>query len=395
MTYALKDDGTAFFGGDGGGRIYLNGINATIYSANWIKSSAEPKTSLNGNLYQLESEGMKIDLASGELLIQKNVVFEGIILTGGDFIDHRKIQLNSDGFIISRNHYEKSTPEEDEYKTINLFELKINNKDTADDVFDKISYALRTPDYLYKANSEPGSPGAGMEINLGNRTITSFNKSTLQLGGYQITGTWQGFQCLIQTAKTPSGSNRVLQIGQYYFVELGGHVHCNSITVNYDLNCSRISSSGRVEIHGYQTYGDDNVHYSLACWEGAGTTATRGNIFCGDINCFDVNCSRISSSGRVEIHGYQEYGDDNVPYSLACWKGAGTATRGNIFCGNINCFDIDCSNLKLKANNNAGGVQANWGYLYVNTTGLHVQAKEPGPEDNIGFWVRCLVGGSI
>ena len=36
MSYALKDDGTAFFGKDGRGRIYLNGNKAQIYSSGWI-----------------------------------------------------------------------------------------------------------------------------------------------------------------------------------------------------------------------------------------------------------------------------------------------------------------------------------------------------------------------
>jgi hypothetical protein len=52
MSYALKDDGTAFFGKDGRGRIYFNGNNATIQSASW-----------NFN----NPNGMKIDLDDGIL----------------------------------------------------------------------------------------------------------------------------------------------------------------------------------------------------------------------------------------------------------------------------------------------------------------------------------------
>jgi hypothetical protein len=33
MSYAFKEDGTAFLGKDGKGRIYINGNDATIYSA--------------------------------------------------------------------------------------------------------------------------------------------------------------------------------------------------------------------------------------------------------------------------------------------------------------------------------------------------------------------------
>lgn len=40
MSYAFKDDGTAFLGKDGHGRIYFNGNKATIYSAGWVANSA-------------------------------------------------------------------------------------------------------------------------------------------------------------------------------------------------------------------------------------------------------------------------------------------------------------------------------------------------------------------
>lgn len=39
MSYAFKDDGSAFIGKDGTGRIYVDGDNATLYSANFDKSN--------------------------------------------------------------------------------------------------------------------------------------------------------------------------------------------------------------------------------------------------------------------------------------------------------------------------------------------------------------------
>jgi hypothetical protein len=35
MSYALTEDGKAFFGKDGKGRIYLDGNNSTLYSNGW------------------------------------------------------------------------------------------------------------------------------------------------------------------------------------------------------------------------------------------------------------------------------------------------------------------------------------------------------------------------
>jgi hypothetical protein len=52
MSYALKDDGTAFLGKDGRGRIYFDGNNAVIKSASWRFNKLE---------------GMMIDLDDGIL----------------------------------------------------------------------------------------------------------------------------------------------------------------------------------------------------------------------------------------------------------------------------------------------------------------------------------------
>ena len=53
MSYALKDDGTAFFGKDGKGRLYLNGNKAQIYSAAWKQ----------------DKQGMLLDIDDGSILI--------------------------------------------------------------------------------------------------------------------------------------------------------------------------------------------------------------------------------------------------------------------------------------------------------------------------------------
>lgn len=56
MSYALKDDGTAFLGKDGRGRIYFNGNKAQIYSAGWVA---------NNN----QKSGMLIDVDDGIIKI--------------------------------------------------------------------------------------------------------------------------------------------------------------------------------------------------------------------------------------------------------------------------------------------------------------------------------------
>ena len=60
MSYALKEDGTAFFGKDGSGRIHLMGDKAQLYSSNWLDETPE---------------GMLLDLDDGVLQIQHQPYF--------------------------------------------------------------------------------------------------------------------------------------------------------------------------------------------------------------------------------------------------------------------------------------------------------------------------------
>ena len=97
MSYALKDDGTAFFGKDGQGRIYFNGNSAQIYSANWIAAISK-----ENNLYTQKKQGMLIDVDDGLLDIRKNnyttTIQPGEFILTGDYSREKKEILN-----ISKN----------------------------------------------------------------------------------------------------------------------------------------------------------------------------------------------------------------------------------------------------------------------------------------------------
>jgi hypothetical protein len=55
MSYALKEDGTAFLGKAGKGRIYLDGSKSQIYSSNWL------------NPNRAAPQGLLMDLDDGYL----------------------------------------------------------------------------------------------------------------------------------------------------------------------------------------------------------------------------------------------------------------------------------------------------------------------------------------
>lgn len=73
MSYAFKEDGTAFIGKDKKGRIHFNGDKGTIYSSNWIMQDTGGSSS--------SSIGMMLDLDDGIIKMQQSTNGSGIVDT--------------------------------------------------------------------------------------------------------------------------------------------------------------------------------------------------------------------------------------------------------------------------------------------------------------------------
>lgn len=130
MSYALKDDGTAFFGKDGRGRIYIDGNNATIKSASWRYD---------------KPEGMMIDLDDG-------------------ILDTRS--QNSQVYISPNSN--------------RLLDIQVTKDGEKKDIFyvGDSSYYLKTANF----NDTHDENGHGTKIDLVNGTISSYD---LNLTGYK------------------------------------------------------------------------------------------------------------------------------------------------------------------------------------------------------------------
>lgn len=144
MSYALKDDGTAFFGKDGRGRICLDGNNATIKSASWRFN---------------KPEGMMIDLDDGVLQTRNSNY--AVKLAPGSF---EMEPLTENGNTIKLNTNGNT-----------LFDIKKGNKSL---INIGSNYYLQSEDFSTTQNAESGT-----KIDLTNGKITSYN---LDLTGYNI-----------------------------------------------------------------------------------------------------------------------------------------------------------------------------------------------------------------
>ena len=120
ISYALKDDGTAFFGKDGNGRIYFDGTSAQIYSSQWIQPIEIVEDNIETKTYRQNQQGMMLDIDDGILKIKSQ----------------KKIRNNSNNLINS---------------SIDLTISGTQNDDNPNFLLD-VSY--ETDDIIYKKNGQ-------------------------------------------------------------------------------------------------------------------------------------------------------------------------------------------------------------------------------------------------
>ena len=143
MSYALKDDGTAFFGKDGSGRIYFNGNSAQIYSAGWIANKNDKK-------------GMLID------------VDDGYIKMIGVKNNNNENSIDTTEVVLSSN----TSP----YFKIGLSHTTINNDDTRTTTSNQLikigdnEYFLQSKDFSTESGAE-----AGVRFDLGTGQLKGYS----------------------------------------------------------------------------------------------------------------------------------------------------------------------------------------------------------------------------
>lgn len=208
MSYALKDDGTAFFGKDGRGRIYIDGNNATIKSASWRYD---------------KPEGMMIDLDDG-------------------ILDTR-----------SQNSQVYISPNKDNLLNVQVTINGENGKEKKDilHVGDS-SYYLRTANYKKESQT---TPGTGTQIDLNAGTITSYNFELNTIKTYdENLGLKKGIslnssipEILVrydQEGKTPFYLMRLNAKENYFYLQSPNYDTTNRTGTRINLRDGIISSYG-------------------------------------------------------------------------------------------------------------------------------------------------------
>lgn len=144
MTYALKDDGTAFLGKDGRGRLLFDGNKSQIYSSNW----------------QAASSGMFLDIDDGVLKLQQKYKANA---AGSDVVgNYHEISLSSQqdfedkkNILYYKEDYRHFTAEDlnniDSYNE--TFSLTLSTADIGDNItiYPNINYTIQVQIKNFKA----------------------------------------------------------------------------------------------------------------------------------------------------------------------------------------------------------------------------------------------------
>ena len=276
MSYALKDDGTAFFGKDGKGRIYFNGNNAQIYSAQWVAllkdSNNNPVLNSAGN-YQQQRYGLMID------------VDNGILDSRGK--DCRKTYLAPGVFKITGKNPDPLLQQSEE-QTI----LEVSDS----------TYILRSANYykgqLYTQNGY--IDGRGLQIDLNNGKIQGYD-FTLKAG---TRGT-QNKQIIINT----EDKDYPFKIGNNFSVEWNGSLHSSKgqiggwtidpTSLTYGSGDSTIGLTNQLVYAGGLFTDDDGSKYHQFQVDTSGQLIARNANIKGKINATSgkIGAWNINSSG--------------------------------------------------------------------------------------------------
>ena len=340
MSYALKDDGTAFFGKDGKGRIYFNGNNAQIYSAQWVAllkdSNNNPVLNSAGN-YQQQRYGLMID------------VDNGILDSRGK--DCRKTYLAPGVFKITGKNPDPLFQQSDE-QTI----LEVSDS----------TYILRSANY-YEGQiytSQNGYlDGRGLQIDLNNGKIQGYD-FTLKAG---TRGT-QNKQIIINT----EDKDYPFKIGNNFSVQWNGSIKSSlGIIGGWHISEGRLSSSSDST--------NNNAVY-LAAGSGVGNS-NNPNIHGAYIKGGTIEGSTI----KVGTPGNNEYPFE-VKSSGALRATSGTIGDWVIYKGLLKSED---GNVSLSPTN---GINLN--NLFIVTAGGQLTATN----GTIGGWTinsNTLTGGEV
>ena len=364
MSYALKDDGTAFFGKDGKGRIYFNGNNAQIYSADWTN----PLTK-NNNLYAQSHKGMLLDINDGVIDIRGDdyrttYLKPGLFkLTGQNPITENSqtlIEISDSKYILQSANFEKReiyTPQgyiDGRGLQINLNDGKIQGYDftliagTKDSQGVSRQIIINTEDQNY-----PFKIGSSFKVNWNGKLFASEAEVKGKIEA--TSGTIGNWQILNNRLQTTNGSV-YLSTSEWNFknnftVDSNGYLTAQGANISGTISTGNLSATGGT-IGGW-TINSGNL---------SGGTILAGNITAnsGQIGNWNISSGAITN-GDTSLQAGGKLYSTNAEIS-----GKITATSGK-----IGGWKIESAQLKSTSGDtilyNSG--EAKFGYTSIENTG--------------------------
>lgn len=288
MSYAFRDNGTAFIGKSGFGRIELDGNKATLQSSSYDKSN----------------KGLKIDMGGEDGVASINFKYKDdnnnyfIVLNGGATSAPLQIgsgsapdfSVNWNGYLYAANAYLEGTITgstlEANDKSIELkgaLQIDLTPDNTEDEVWGTLGYVT--------SNKADGKEGPGIGLYTGQSVIkattenvglafskqeTSFDK-TKECGGY-FTIQNKTITSYDSKGNSSSYTNNIIQMGTNEFLcnlqETFNHDAASSYLKLNLYNGLQYCHTNGVKLHFGNFQGPDGQYYSNGFWI-SGVDASR------------------------------------------------------------------------------------------------------------------------
>lgn len=356
MSYALKDDGTAFFGKDGKGRIYFNGNNAQIYSAQWVAVNDS-----NNGIYSQKHQGMMLDINDGLIDIRNS--------TGG-FIKI-KSKNNDVGIDVQGTNYN--------YTLIKpgLLEISVDNNTTK-----KVLLEISTNNQYLQSKNFSSTSGSeqGVKFDLKNGKLTGYNfkiqagsgnnkiiissnssEKPLKIGDNKFYVDWDGKL----TANNVNITGGSLSIGGNFSVNNSGYLTATGANITGEINATGGTFSGNIiasgTISGGTISGGTISGSSISGGTISGSSISGGTISGGSISGGTISGSGISGGTMTIGSGDTSFGvtsNGKLTATKADISGKITATSGKIGAWDINGDALGNESYGVYLNNGDGSIRA-------------------------------------
>ena len=282
LSFGFKNDGTAFIGKSGAGRIIMDGSRGIIQSA------IREKNPLEGTLIDLDDglidiRGAYMGSVNKIIRICEKAPYFQIQINNKDLINNNKdlIHIGEENYYLQSINYESNT---------DGMKIDLNNG-----LIDSYKFKLNSSgiDLNSSATGDQNYIRIGDPDGNGGITFTGNNKLTIKANSLKLTGSFGGSNLLNNTAPMEEENSKIVES----WILKNNNSSLTSV-VKGNKKCIKLSGSGENGIKGFSQnleniYSDDYV--------------LSGQVYCDQAGSIKIKIGDIIQEFNIEASKWQSF----------------------------------------------------------------------------------------